>query len=384
MPPSLSSEHTSDTFRPPANRGADEDVPFESGIPPGGLRARTLAARGEAHAQLALGACARTDANLGSLLRTVQHIAATINSAREARDDVVEELEHLRTLLGQADEEQLSLRHRTNLLEQTLERTERDAARERAFLIDEQDTFIGALWDEHATELGELRRRLTTTEELLGQTQDENQRLADGAHSASLQSEETARRLRKAEADLARVVNENTSLRETLSRLQMEREEALLAASQTTRERDRNPRGARACAQYVQHASARPDTSRGHSAGHALRVAPAEPAGSEGSGRTMGFWPRPKPERAPIRAPVGLGASRRGPPGRAARSPDQQRPTVARRGVFAPAPAAQARSIDPPADRLLAGRRRRAGGLARRAARQFPSPRALNSSTSGP
>ena len=110
----LSNEHTNDTFRPPPDT---EDAPFlESGIPPGGTRARTLAARGETHAELALQACARADANLGSLLRTVQHMASAVNSARDARDEIVDELEHLRTLLAEADEEQLSLRHRTTLL----------------------------------------------------------------------------------------------------------------------------------------------------------------------------------------------------------------------------------------------------------------------------
>lgn len=238
MPSHLSSEHTNDTLRPPPNSEAADAPVFESGIPPGGTLARTLAARGEAHTQAALTASARADANLGSLFRTVQHLAAVVSGAREAHDQVVEELDHVRTLLGQADEEQLSLQHRVVVLEQTLERTEREAARERAFLIDEQDSFIGALWDEHAAEVAEVRRRLSIVEENLRTSQDENQRLTDVAHSADLQSEDMARKLRKAEADLARVVHENAELRETLSRLQTEREEALLAASQTTRERD--------------------------------------------------------------------------------------------------------------------------------------------------
>lgn len=238
MPSPLSSEHTNDTLRPPPNSGAGDALGLESGIPPGGTLARTLAARGEAHTQAALTASARADANLGSLFRTVQHLAAVVSGAREAHDQVVEELEHVRTLLGQADEEQLSLRHHALVLEQTLERTERDAARERAFLIDEQDSFIGALWDEHAIEIGDLRRKLSITEENLGTSQDENQRLTDVAHSAELQADDMARKLRKAEADLARVVHENAELRETLSLLQTEREEALLAASRTARERD--------------------------------------------------------------------------------------------------------------------------------------------------
>lgn len=238
MPSPLSSEHTHDTLRPPPDSGAGDALAFESGIPPGGLLPRTLAARGEAHTQAALTASARADANLGSLFRTVQHLAAVVSGAREAHEQVVEELEHVRTLLGQADEEQLSLRHHASVLEQTLERTERDAARERAFLIDEQDSFIGALWDEHASELSELRRKLSITEENLGTSREENQRLSDMAHSAELQADDMARKLRKAEADLARVVHENAELRETLSLLQTEREEALLAASRTARERD--------------------------------------------------------------------------------------------------------------------------------------------------
>ena len=43
---------------------------------------------------------------------------------------MVQELETLRALLGQAEEEQLTLKHRVALLEQTLERSEREAARE--------------------------------------------------------------------------------------------------------------------------------------------------------------------------------------------------------------------------------------------------------------
>lgn len=289
MPSPLSSEHTNDTLRPPPDSEAGDAPVFESGIPPGGTLARTLAARGEAHTQAALTASARADANLGSVFRTVQHLAAVVSGAREAHDQVVEELEHVRTLLGQADEEQLSLRHRVIVLEQMLERTERDAARERTFLIDEQDSFIGALWDEHATELAETRRKLSIVEENLCSSQDENQRLTDAAHSAELQTEDMARKLRKAEGDLARVVHENESLRETLTRLQTEREEALLAASQTTRERDhlRAELGRARSSQSIRAfdpSDEPPPTRRDSRPPEALRI--ANPSSSSGALRT--------------------------------------------------------------------------------------------------
>ncbi len=244
MPPSFSAhgspaEHTTDTLRPPpASQPTDAIGLYESGIPPGGTLSRTLAARGEAHAQAAVAACTRAEANLGALLRTVQHVAAVVSSAREAKGEAIQELERLRTLLNQADEEQLSLRHRVALLEQTLERTERESARERAFLIDEQDTFIAGLWEEHALEVTELSRRLASLEESLAASREETQSLQAAAHAAGGQGEELLRRLRKAEADLKRFVSESDANREVLMRLQTEREEALLAASQTARERD--------------------------------------------------------------------------------------------------------------------------------------------------
>lgn len=229
-----------DTYRPPASGGqpADSNPPLESGVPPARSTSPSLLGRSQAHAAAALSGCARAEANLGTLLRSVQHLAASVSSAREAKADVVQELDTLRALLGAADEEQLTLKHRVALLEQTLERTERETAREKAFLLDEQDTFIAGLWDEHAYEVSDLRRRLASAEQTLRASQEENQALTSNAESAHREVEEQTRRLRKAEAEVARLLTTSNDGRDTLHRLQVEREEAQLAAAQAFRERD--------------------------------------------------------------------------------------------------------------------------------------------------
>jgi hypothetical protein len=230
----------SDTSRPsfPDGQPADSRVPLESGVPPARGAAPTLLARGEAHAAAALSACTRAEANLGALLRSVQHVAASIASAREAKADVVQELEYLRALLTDADEEQRLLKHRVVLLEQALDRSEREGARERAFLLHEQDTFIAGLLDEHAHELAELRRRLTSTEQTLRDSQDESQSLATNAEGARREAEELSRRLRRSEGEVSRLIDAGKDMRETLLRIQVEREEAQVLAAQAGRERD--------------------------------------------------------------------------------------------------------------------------------------------------
>lgn len=243
MPP-LARAHTpeqmTDTYRPPPSGGqpADSNPPLESGVPPARGSAPSPLARGQAHAAAALSGCTRTEANLASLLRSVQHLAAQVSSAREAKTSVVQELEHLHALLGDADEQQLTLKHQIALLEQTLERSEREAAREKAFLLHEQDTFIAGLWDEHAYEVAELRRRLSSTEQTLRANQEENQELVSRAEGARREVEEQTRRLRKAEAELSRLQSANDESRDALMRLQVEREEAQVAAAQACRERD--------------------------------------------------------------------------------------------------------------------------------------------------
>jgi hypothetical protein len=229
-----------DTYRPPASGGqpADSNPPLESGVPPARGGAASPFARSQAHAAAALSGCARAEANLANLLRGVQHLAAAVSSAREAKADIVQEIETLRALLGDAEEQQLTLKHRVALLEQALDRSERESEREKAFLLDEQDTFIAGLWDEHAHEVADLRRRLASAEDTLRASQEENQALAGNGENAHREVEEQTRRLRKAEAEVARLLRASNDERDRLHRVQIEREEAQLAAAQAFRERD--------------------------------------------------------------------------------------------------------------------------------------------------
>ncbi|HWA74117.1 MAG TPA: hypothetical protein VG937_17360 [Polyangiaceae bacterium] len=229
-----------DTYRPPASGGqpADSNPPLESGVPPARGGSASPLGRSQAHAAAALSGCARAEANLENLLRGVQHLAAAVSNAREAKADVVHEIETLRSLLGDAEEQQLTLKHRVALLEQALDRTERENAREKAFLLDEQDTFIAGLWDEHAQEVSDLRRRLASAEDTLRASQEENQALTGRGENAHREVEEQTRRLRKAEAEVARLLKASNEERDRLHRVHIEREEAQLAAAQAFRERD--------------------------------------------------------------------------------------------------------------------------------------------------
>jgi len=242
MAPTSSSrafEHTSDTLRPPPDSGGEPLPPFESGVPPmrSSLSSSSLAARGEAHAQAAVSACARAEANLGSLRRTLQHLSEAVSSAEQAQEDVVMELDQLRRLLAQGDEEQLGLRHRIALLEQTLERVEREGARERAYLIEQQDTFIGGLWDEHEQELDELKQRLLSAESALKASQDEGRAAIDAARASRTSASELAQRLRYTELELSRVQTSEQELRTALSQTELELEDAEAAFVYAGRER---------------------------------------------------------------------------------------------------------------------------------------------------
>jgi hypothetical protein len=151
---------------------SDPELRTESEPPEGPLRpshvAPTLAARAEAHAQAALSASVRAEARLGSLFRTIQHFSAAVSSAREANDLVSQELDQLRELLESSNEQQMELRHRVTVLEQALARTEQQAAREREFLIDQQDAFILLLCQEQERDVQELLRLRLERDQLAG------------------------------------------------------------------------------------------------------------------------------------------------------------------------------------------------------------------------
>jgi hypothetical protein len=135
----------------------------ESGIPPARTRhpaERTLLDDSDERVQLALADSTRTEANLGSLLRGLQHLAAGASAARDANLALFHELEKVRELLGRSNAEERMLRQRLRLLEQTLECEKQDSVRDRASFIAQEDSFLAELLTDHERELAELRARL--------------------------------------------------------------------------------------------------------------------------------------------------------------------------------------------------------------------------------
>jgi hypothetical protein len=133
---------------------------FESGIPPARLRANASLERGVEKLDLALAGVTRTEANLGLLVRGLKHLAAGAIAAREANTELSHELDALRTHLTRSHEEEHALRFRMSQLEQLLDVIRREGARERAFLIEQHDSFLVEIMTDHDRQVAELRRTL--------------------------------------------------------------------------------------------------------------------------------------------------------------------------------------------------------------------------------
>jgi hypothetical protein len=139
------------------------DTSRESGIPPAGERwstERTLAARSDEHAELAMAESVRTEANLGLLVRSLQHLVIGAEAARNSNASLSRELDTLRELLARSHAEEMAWKHRVVSLEIALDATKRDAALSRAFFIDQEDAFLRELLTDHEREVRELRHQL--------------------------------------------------------------------------------------------------------------------------------------------------------------------------------------------------------------------------------
>lgn len=106
----------------------------------------------------ALASVTRSEANLSLLVRGLQHLAASADAARSANDELINQLEALRTQLQQSHEDEQALRFRMAQLEQLLEIVRHESARERRFLIEQQDLFLVEIMSDHERQLLELQR----------------------------------------------------------------------------------------------------------------------------------------------------------------------------------------------------------------------------------
>src|SRR5688572_21148410 len=150
-PKSSTGERAAETARP-----SSATVPISS-------------AASDARLQAALSATSRADASLSTLMRAVRDLTSGVSSAREANVALVGELGALADLLGAANERQLALKNRVSLLEQTLARSAQDAQNERNYILEQQDSFIAGMLEDHEHVVAELRRELDATRERLSQ-----------------------------------------------------------------------------------------------------------------------------------------------------------------------------------------------------------------------
>jgi hypothetical protein len=211
----------------------------------------SLTAQSDQRVQAAIAASARAEASLSGLFRAIQHLGSGVGGAREANELLTQELEALRDMLGAANEQQLAFKQKVVMLEQTLERTRKEAERERVFLTDQHDAFIVDLMDEQEGELARRDRDLNILRERLAEIERRNtptvpppaaDTRGSGRMKAALVEDEGAALDRAERAELERtaqkLAEDRERARETVQRLQAQRDDAQSAVSRISKERD--------------------------------------------------------------------------------------------------------------------------------------------------
>jgi hypothetical protein len=188
-----------------------------------------------AHLHAALSASGKAEASLSTLMRSIRDLSAGVSGAREANVQLLRELEAMSDLLGAANERQLALKNRVTLLEQSLQRAHIEAQRERSYILDQQDSFIAAMMEDHEQVVNELHREIdalrnrpsqrptSMTGEVLGEALPDT--------DASVREElEAARKL------IDKLVGDRERTRETLLKVQAQRDEAQAALVDISRD----------------------------------------------------------------------------------------------------------------------------------------------------
>jgi hypothetical protein len=142
------------------------DTTLQSGIPPARQRHDASGVfeldleGGVQSMEAALSNAVRTEANLGLLMRGLKHLAASAEAARAANTELMHELDELRVAFSRSQSEEHALRYRMFQLEQLLTVIRQETAREREFLVEEQDRFLHELLTDHERQLHDLRQRV--------------------------------------------------------------------------------------------------------------------------------------------------------------------------------------------------------------------------------
>ena len=204
--------HESVTIAPPAPN-FDEILRQPTPVP-------SLSHRSDLHFRAALDAGNRAGSSLAELSKMAAELSGGVIGAKRANEQLVQELSTLRAMLGSANEQQLSLRHRVAELEQEIIAVREQATHERQFLTDQHDDFLAALLEEHEEALAAAQS-----------TESDTRRL--GPESGDL-----AQKLVQTETARLELERESMRIREGLAKAQTQRDEAQMRAAARERERD--------------------------------------------------------------------------------------------------------------------------------------------------
>jgi len=183
----------------------------------------------------ALSASGKAEASLSTLMRSIRDLSAGVSGAREANVQLLRELEAMSDLLGAANERQLALKNRVTLLEQSLQRAHIEAQRERSYILDQQDAFIAAMMEDHEQVVSELHREIDALRNRPSQRPTsmtgEPLPIAEAETDSSVRDElEAARKL------IDKLVGDRERTRETLLKVQAQRDEAQAALVEISRD----------------------------------------------------------------------------------------------------------------------------------------------------
>ncbi|HEX6765754.1 MAG TPA: hypothetical protein VF103_09765 [Polyangiaceae bacterium] len=246
----MAASHPSiDTIEPKGSTGIER---AGDGERPRSVAPPMSSAASDARLQAALSATSRADASLSTLMRAVRDLTSGVSSAREANVALVAELGALADLLGAANERQLALKNRVSLLEQALEKHDREAKSERDYILEQQDAFIVGMLEDHEHVVAELRRELEATRERVSQRPTASPGSLSSFEIAASSSvapppapptdpapaPDVRLELEVARHDIERLLQDRERTRETLLKLQAQRDEAQAAVVKLTRERD--------------------------------------------------------------------------------------------------------------------------------------------------
>lgn len=177
-----------------------------------------------------LAASNRAEASLSALHRAIQHVTDGVADARHANEHLNQELARVRDMLGASNEQRLGLKNQVTLLEEELSLVRAEAQKEREFLINDQDRFLAGVLEDHDVQLARvLRERDAAIAELA-----ELKRSAAHTHPArkavgtEFEDASPAHLLNRIE----KLIQGQEAARETLLRLQAQRDDAQAKAKQ--------------------------------------------------------------------------------------------------------------------------------------------------------